>query len=116
MSRGLGDVYKRQTLNIALVHPREVFKSAILSNAAGIILLHNHPSGECTPSESDIKTTKQLVECGNLMQIPVKDHVIVGGGNYYSFRENDLVLPSTESIGIVAEQGNVYRADRTGRR
>ena len=50
------------------------------------------------------------------MQIPVKDHVIVGGGNYYSFRENDLVLPSTESIGIVAEQGNVYRADRTGRR
>ena len=104
------------TLNIALVHPREVFKSAILSNAAGLILLHNHPSGECTPSESDIKTTKQLVECGNLMQIPVKDHVIVGGGNYYSFRENDLVLPSTESIGIVAEQGNVYRADRTGRR
>ena len=57
-----------------------------------------------------------MVECGNLMQIPVKDHVIVGGGNYYSFRENDLVLPSTESIGIVAEQGNVYRADRTGRR
>ncbi|MCR2022048.1 hypothetical protein NSB04_20390, partial [Blautia pseudococcoides] len=68
------------------------------------------------PSDCDIKVTKQLVECGNLMRIPVEDHVIVGDGSYYSFRENGLVLPSTESIGIVSEQGINYRADRTGRR
>lgn len=105
------------TLNLSLVHPREVFKSAILSNAAGILLLHNHPSGECMPSDCDIKITKRLVECGNLMGIQVeKDHVIVGHGSYYSFRENDLVFPPAESIGIVSEQGITYRADRTGRR
>lgn len=104
------------TLNLSLVHPREVFKSAVLSNAAGILLLHNHPSGECTPSDYDIKITKRLVECGNLMGIPVEDHVIVGHGSYYSFRENNLVLPLAESIGIVSEQGISYRADRTGRR
>lgn len=104
------------TLNLSLVHPREVFKSAILSNAAGIILLHNHPSGECTPSECDIKITKKLADCGSLMQIPVEDHVIVGNGSYYSFRENDLVFSPVEAIGIVSEQGITYRADRTGRR
>ncbi len=81
------------TLNLSLVHPREVFKSAILSNAAGILLLHNHPSGECMPSDCDIKITKRLVECGNLMGIQVEDHVIVGHGSYYSFRENDMVFP-----------------------
>lgn len=92
------------TLNLSLIHPREVFKSAILSNAAGIILLHNHPSGECTPSKNDIEVTKRLIECGNLMGIQVRDHVIIGGSGAYSFWEDQQHLFSEESIGIVAER------------
>ena len=74
------------TLNTALAHPREVFKSAILSNADGIILLHNHPSGSCAPSREDCRDTKRLMQARQLMGIPVKDHVIVAANEYYSFR------------------------------
>ncbi len=101
------------TLNLCLVHPREVFKSAVLSNAFSVLLLHNHPSGICRPSDSDIKITKRLIECGNLMGIPVSDHVIVGGEDYYSFREDNLLFSPAESMETVAEQGRQYQADRT---
>lgn len=104
------------TLNLSLIHPREVFKSAVLSNAFSILLLHNHPSGICCPSDSDMKVTKRLIECGDLMGIPVSDHVIVGGEDYYSFRENNLLFSTAESMEIVAEQGKQYQADRTSRR
>lgn len=68
------------TLNSALVHPREVFKPAILSNAASVILGHNHPSGDTTPSKQDIEITHNLVKAGDLLNIAVLDHVIIGDG------------------------------------
>ena len=80
------------TLNTALAHPREVFKSAILSNAAGIMLLHNHPSGNCTPSREDCRVTKRMLAAGEIMGIPVMDHVIVAGNDYYSFLENENII------------------------
>ncbi len=66
------------TLDTLLVHPREVFKPAIAANAAAIILLHNHPSGDPTPSEADIKVTRDLIRAGQLLKIEVLDHVILG--------------------------------------
>lgn len=81
------------TLNSSLVEPRELFKSSILSNAAAIILLHNHPSGSLEPSESDLHLTKRLAMAGELLGIDVLDHIIVGGDNshYYSFAENNIM-------------------------
>lgn len=80
------------TLNSSLVHPREVFKTAILSNAAGFILAHNHPSGDLTPSKDDMTATKRLQEVGELMGIDLLDHIIVGDGKRYtSFREQGLM-------------------------
>ena len=66
------------TLDTILVHPREVFKSAIASNAAAVVLVHNHPSGDPTPSEADIKVTRDLIRAGQLLKIEVLDHVIIG--------------------------------------
>lgn len=73
-------------LDSSMVHPREVFKSVILSNAAAVILLHNHPSGVTEPSPEDYETTKRLMEAGEVLGIKVVDHLIVGGGTgeYYS--------------------------------
>ena len=76
------------SLNEALINPREIFKSAILSNAHSMMLIHNHPSGNLTPSTSDIKTTARMQELGELMGISLVDHIITGrNGNYYSFRD-----------------------------
>lgn len=66
------------TLDTILVHPREVFKSAIAANAGAIVLVHNHPSGDPTPSEADIKVTRDLIRAGQLLKIEVLDHVILG--------------------------------------
>ena len=66
------------TLDMLLIHPREVFKAAILNNAAAIILSHNHPSGDPTPSEADIKVTRDLIRAGQLLKIDVLDHIILG--------------------------------------
>jgi DNA repair protein RadC len=80
------------TLHSSLVHPREVFKAAILSNAAGFILAHNHPSGELTPSKDDIAVTERIKEAGDLLGIDLLDHIIVGDGKRYtSFREQGLM-------------------------
>jgi len=78
-------------LNSSLVHPREVFQPAILESAASIILLHNHPSGEVTPSQEDKNITYRLVEAGKLMDIPVLDHIIIGQKKYFSFKEEGLI-------------------------
>jgi DNA repair protein RadC len=81
------------TIDTLLVHPREVFKSAIAANAAGIVLAHNHPSGDPTPSEADIKVTRDLIRAGQLLKIEVLDHVIIGRAtperpkDYVSLRE-----------------------------
>lgn len=78
-------------LNSSLVHPREVFKPAILESGASIILLHNHPSGEVHPSQEDKMITRRLLEAGKLMDIPVLDHIIIGQRKYFSFREAGLI-------------------------
>lgn len=76
------------SLNEALINPREIFKSAILSNAHSMMLIHNHPSGNLTPSTSDIQTTARMQELGELIGISLVDHIITGrNGNYYSFRD-----------------------------
>ena len=78
-------------LNSSLVHPREVFRPAILESAASIILVHNHPSGEVSPSAEDKNITRRLVDAGKLMNIPVLDHVIIGHKQFFSFREYGLI-------------------------
>lgn len=67
------------TINATLVEPREIFKHAILANAVGIIMVHNHPSGRCVPSEEDMETTKRIKKAGKILGIPLIDHIIVGG-------------------------------------
>lgn len=80
------------TLNSSLVHPREVFKAAILANSNAIILTHNHPSGDPSPSREDLEVTKRLVEAGKIMGIEVIDHVVVGeDGKYMSFKERGIL-------------------------
>jgi DNA repair protein RadC len=81
----------RGILNSSLVHPREVFREAIAERAAAIILVHNHPSGDPTPSPDDRAVTEQMVAAGRLLDIPVHDHVIVGRGRYTSFAEAGLL-------------------------
>ncbi len=76
------------TLNSCPIHPREVFKEAIRNNAAAIILVHNHPSGDPTPSPEDYHVTEKMKEAGTLLQINVLDHVIIGDKTYFSFQEN----------------------------
>ena len=75
------------SLNKAIVHPREVFKTAILSNAASIMAFHNHPSGDATPSDQDIQLTHRLVEAGELLGIKLLDHLIIGDGSFTSLKE-----------------------------
>jgi DNA repair protein RadC len=81
----------RGILNSSLVHPREVFARAIVERAAAIVLVHNHPSGDPTPSIEDRLVTQQLVAAGNLLDLPVHDHIIVGRGRYTSFAEAGLL-------------------------
>ncbi|MBN2260346.1 MAG: DNA repair protein RadC [Clostridiales bacterium] len=79
------------SLNSSIVHPREVFNRAVKKSAAGIVLMHNHPSGNPTPSSEDINITKRLAQAGELLGIKVMDHVIIGIGKYYSMREENLM-------------------------
>lgn len=81
----------RGILTSSLVHPREVFRAAIVAGAAAVILCHNHPSGDPTPSADDRLVTEQLVAAGKLLDLPVHDHVIVGNGRYTSFAEAGLL-------------------------
>jgi DNA repair protein RadC len=74
------------SLNAAIVHPREIFKAAISKSAAAVVLVHNHPSGDPTPSQDDIQITKRLVDAGRLLGIEVLDHVVIGDNRYLSLR------------------------------
>jgi DNA repair protein RadC len=76
------------SLTESLVHPREVFRRAILDNAASVAFFHNHPSGDATPSRADKQITARLVECAALLGIRILDHVIIGKDKYHSFAEN----------------------------
>ncbi len=79
------------TLNSSVVHSREIFKFAIENNSANIILMHNHPSGNCEPSREDIAITKTIVEAGKIIDIKVFDHIILAGNNFSSFVERKLL-------------------------
>ena len=74
------------TMDTILVHPREVFRLAILTAASAILPMHNHPSGESSPSDADVKVTRDLIRAGQLLKIEVLDHVIIGHGNFSSLR------------------------------
>lgn len=80
------------TINRSVVHPREIFKYAYLTSASSIVCMHNHPSGDITPSKEDIRLTNALVELGKLNSIPVVDHIIVSDDNYYSFYEEGKIM------------------------
>lgn len=85
------DLVSIGSLNQSIVHPREVFKTACLSNAAAVILIHQHPTGDPTPSSEDIAITRRLKEAGEIMGIKILDHIIVGDGEYLSFIERGLL-------------------------
>ncbi|NLB89411.1 MAG: DNA repair protein RadC [Syntrophomonadaceae bacterium] len=78
-------------LHSSIVHPREVFKEAVKNSAASIILVHNHPSGDPSPSSEDIEITKRLIDAGNLMGIPILDHIIIGDNIYTSLKAKNLI-------------------------
>lgn len=79
------------TVNYSLVHPRDIFKEAYLLNASSIICVHNHPSGDVTPSKEDVSLTHRLKEIGRLCGVDVSDHIIIGNDKYYSFLENGRI-------------------------
>jgi DNA repair protein RadC len=79
------------SLNASVVDPRDLFREAINHNAAGIILVHNHPSGDPTPSQEDIALTRKLVDGGKLLDVSVHDHIIIGDGKYVSLREKGII-------------------------
>jgi len=78
------------TVNASLVNPREIFQKALLCNAVNLILVHNHPSGDVTPSKQDMDITKQVKDAGSLLGVPMLDHIIVGDG-YFSFHERGVL-------------------------
>ena len=84
------DICSIGSLNQSIVHPREVFKVALLSSAAAIILMHNHPSGDPTPSSEDLEVTRRLREAGDLLGIKILDHLVIGT-TYYSFVERGVI-------------------------
>ena len=79
------------SLNASIVHPREVFRCAISSSASSIVLVHNHPSGDPTPSREDIQITKRLVEAGKIIDIEILDHIIIGDNKYTSLKEQGML-------------------------
>lgn len=85
------EVCTEGTLNSSLIHPREVFRGAIVATAASVIVAHNHPSGSTEPSREDIDITKQLAESGKIVGIPLHDHIIFGVHSFTSFAERGLI-------------------------
>lgn len=79
------------SLTASIVHPRETFRAAIRESAAAVIFIHNHPSGDTKPSQEDILLTRRLVHAGEVLGIQVLDHIIVGDGGHFSFRDNGLL-------------------------
>jgi len=78
-------------LNASLIHPREVFNKAIMNSASHIVVAHNHPSGDPTPSQDDINTTQRLIEAGKIIGISIIDHIVVSNNSYFSFKESNLI-------------------------
>lgn len=82
------------SLTASIVHPRDTYKSAIRESAAAVIFIHNHPSGDIKPSQEDILLTRRLVQAGEVLGIQVLDHIIIGDGSHFSFRDNGLIQRS----------------------
>ena len=78
-------------LDVSLAHPREIFAGPLKDRAATVIIAHNHPSGEVEPSKQDIATTQQLIAAGQILGIPLYDHIIISAKEYYSFRYNGII-------------------------
>lgn len=87
---GVKDVFKG-SLNSSIVHPREIFREAVQRGSASIIICHNHPSGDPTPSKEDINVTLRIKQCGDLMGIKLLDHIIIGNNNYISLKEKGII-------------------------
>ena len=87
---GVKDIFTG-SLNNSIVHPREIFKAAINKNSASIIICHNHPSGDPTPSSEDINITLRIKECGSIIGIQLLDHIIIGNNKYISLKEEGLI-------------------------
>ncbi len=85
------DVISVGSLNASIVHPREVFKAALMESSASVIMIHNHPSGDPSPSKEDIMVTEKLIEGGKLLGIDVLDHIIIGDGRYVSLKDEGFV-------------------------
>lgn len=85
------EILSRGTVNTSLLSPREVFVAALKYGAVNILLLHNHPSGDATPSRQDIEITKQLVSLGKMLQLPLLDHIVIGDNCFTSFRRSGLI-------------------------
>lgn len=84
------------TINRTIIHPREIFVDAIKENASAIIVCHNHPSGNCNPSNEDIETTKMLIGASEILGIPLLDHIIIGFDKYFSFMENKILFSESK--------------------
>lgn len=85
------EVVSTGSLTASIAHPREVYKSAILANAASVIFMHNHPSGDPQYSNDDLEVTRRLVKAGEILGIRVLDHIIVAQKGYYSFKQHDMI-------------------------
>jgi len=85
------EVVSMGSLTSSIVHPREVFKAAILANAVSVLFMHNHPSGNTEPSLDDIEITKRLCKAGNILGINILDHLIITRNDYFSFRDKGLI-------------------------
>ena len=85
------DIISVGSLNASIVHPREVFKAALMESSASVIMIHNHPSGDPSPSKEDIMVTEKLIEGGKLLGIDVLDHIIIGDGRYVSLKDEGFV-------------------------
>ena len=93
------------TLNATIAHPREIFATAIADRAASIIVAHNHPSGSALPSAADITVTKQLVDAGRILDIPVIDYIIMAKAEHFSFRKYGLVFSPPQDPRVHRERG-----------
>lgn len=97
-------ILSKGTVNASLVSPREVFIHAFQAQAAGIMLLHNHPGGNPIPSENDIKVTERIEQIGILADIPLYDHIIIGDNKYFSFKESRLMAGMPYSGSVIQER------------
>lgn len=82
------EVISQGSLTASIAHPREIFKGAILASAAGVILVHNHPSGDPSPSDEDVRLTKRIAECGRILGIELLDHIVIAENGNYSFKNS----------------------------